>query len=399
MLHAKKLLSLSAAALLSGCTALPTSGPTSDVIVKQASIQVSTAKQQAGIDYVLIDINKSILPYFKTAAPSSLSGGFGGGRGGAPAIPLGVGDTIEVSIFESQAGGLFVPAEAGSRPGNYITLPAQQIDSGGMISVPYAGTINVAGRSKEDVEREIEDLLANRAIEPQVVITVTNSRSSQVAVLGDVNAPQKISVTAAGERVLDVISTAGGISSPSIETTVTMQRRGRTGTIAYDRLVKQPSENIYVAPGDIINVERERRTYLAFGAAGSNGRLDFEETDLTLAEALAKVGGVLDSRGDPAEVVLYRTVPRSTLEKLAIDTSKLAGDEIPVIFRANLRDPSAFFAVKQFAMQDKDLIYVSNAKSIELVKFLSIVNSVTSTASGVTSDSLTVRDGAEDLTH
>ncbi|MBP1848734.1 polysaccharide export outer membrane protein [Rhizobium halophytocola] len=378
---------------------MPTSGPSSDAIVKQASITVSNDQKKTGIDYVLIDISKSILPYFKSEISSSLSGGFGGGRGAAPAIPLGIGDTVQVSIFEAQAGGLFIPAEAGSRPGNYITLPSQQIDSSGMISVPYAGNVRAGGRSKEAVEQQIEDLLANRAIEPQVVITVTDSRSSQVAVLGDVNAPQKVSVTAAGERVLDVISTAGGISSPSIETTVTLQRRGRTATVPYDKLVKTPAENIYVAPGDIVNIDRERRTYLAFGAAGTNGRFDFEESNLTLAEALAKVGGVLDDRGDPAEVVLYRMVDRHTLDKLAIDTSGLAGDEIPVIFRANLRDPGTFFAVKQFAMQDKDLIYVSNAKSIELVKFLSIVNSVTSTASGVTSDALTVRDGAEDLTH
>lgn len=55
------------------------------------------------------------------------------------------------------------------------------------------------------MEQDVEDRLASRAIEPQV-ITTTTSRSSQVAVLGDVNNPQRVEISPAGERVLDIIS-------------------------------------------------------------------------------------------------------------------------------------------------------------------------------------------------
>ncbi len=87
-------------------------------------------------------------------------GTIGGGRGAAPALPLGVGDVVQVAIFESQAGGLFIPAEAGSRPGNFINLPQQTISRDGTISVPYAGRIKAAGRAVENVQAEIEDRLA-----------------------------------------------------------------------------------------------------------------------------------------------------------------------------------------------------------------------------------------------
>lgn len=388
---------ISASLVLTGCTALPSSGPAPRAIASEAAVTMSTESNKVGINYVLLDLSKSVLGYFKSEAATSLRDGFGGGRGGPPGIPLGVGDTVEVSVFESQSGGLFIPSDAGSRPGNYITLPPQQIDSNGWISVPYAGNVEAAGRPKEQVEREIEDRLANRAIEPQVVITVTVSKSSQVAVLGDVNTPRKVDVTAAGERVLDVISTAGGISTPGMETYITLQRRGRAGTVSYNRLTSTPAENIYVAPGDTIFANRERRTFLAFGASGTNGRYDFEESSLTLAEALAKAGGLLDSRADPAQVALYRTVDRKTLAQIGVDLTHFSEDLIPVVFRANLRDPSAFFAVRQFAMQDKDLIYISNSDSVELIKFLNIVNSVTSTGSGVSSDVANTRDAMRDL--
>jgi len=383
--------------LLSSCTSLPSSGPDSKAIDSQALIKVSSEGKRVGIDYVLVDLNKAITSFFPAPSESALSGSFGGGATTAPEIPLGVGDIVTVAIFEAQAGGLFIPADAGSRPGNYINLPSQTIDRGGTLSIPYAGRIKAAGRTKEAVEREIEEQLANRAIEPQVVITVTSAKSSQVAVLGEVQSPAKIEVGSAGERVLDVISAAGGIKSPGVETTVTLSRRGKTAKISYDKLSATPSENIFLAPGDTVFVDRTRRTYLAFGAAGANGRYDFEESGLSLAEALGKAGGLLDGRADPAQVVLYREVERTTLEKAGIKTGAFHSDKIPTIFRANLRDPGTFFAAQQFAMQNKDIIYITNSDSIELVKFLDIVNSVTSTASGVSGDVVNTRQNVRDL--
>jgi polysaccharide export outer membrane protein len=359
-------------------------------------VKVTTKERRVGIDYALIDLSKNVLPYFSAPQPTSFKG-FGGGRGGAPEIPLGYGDVVEVAIFEAQSGGLFIPSDAGSRPGNYISLPSQTIDRNGTITIPYAGRVPAAGRLKETVEQDVEDRLASRAIEPQVVITTTTSRSSQVAVLGDVNNPQRIEISPAGERVLDVISAAGGLTTNNIETNVTLQRRGKTATVAYTTLLKNPAENIYVAPDDTISIDHERRTYLMLGAAGTSGRFDFEESDLTLGEAIAKAGGLRDDRADPAQVLLYRLVPKKTVAAMHVDATRFTGETVPVIIRANLRDPATLFAVQQFKMEDKDIIYISNSDSVELVKFLDIVNSVSSTVSGVADDANDTRNAVNDL--
>ena len=68
---------------------------------------------------------------------------------------------VGVSIFEAAAGGLFIPAEASVRPGNFITLPNQPIDARGMLSVPYAGLVPAAGKTPAQVEREIVDRIKN----------------------------------------------------------------------------------------------------------------------------------------------------------------------------------------------------------------------------------------------
>ena len=97
---------LASVAMLSGCNALSASGPAHRAIDGAAAVKVESQDKRVGIDYALIDISKAILPYFKVEPVTSLKDGFGGGRGAAPNIPLGAGDTVEISIFEAQAGGV-----------------------------------------------------------------------------------------------------------------------------------------------------------------------------------------------------------------------------------------------------------------------------------------------------
>lgn len=385
-------------ALLSACSSLPTSGPADRDVQRKAAVRVGDKERAVNIDYVLLDLTKAMLPYFKETSASSLRG-FGGGRGGAPASVLGIGDIVQVTIFESSTGGLFIPSDAGSRPGNFITLPSQEVDRSGSINVPYAGRVRAAGRLAEDVQREIENALINRAIEPQVLVSVVENRSRQISVLGDVATPAKLPLNPSGERVLDVIARAGGLTTPGVETYITLQRRGREGTIRFSDLINTPAENIFVAAGDTIYINRERRTYLAFGASGLNGRLDFEESNLTVAEALGKAGGLLDARADPARLYLYRLVHRSRLRNLHIDLSRFHGDVIPVIIRANLRDPATFFALRELQMVDKDILYVGNADAVEFEKFVNIVATVTGGVAVPVGDAAGTRTAVRSLTN
>src|SRR6185312_103672 len=115
--------------------------------------------------------------------PGSLYRTFGTGRGPAPEILVGIGDTVSVTLFEAQAGGLFIPADAGSRPGNFVTLPNQTVDTKGYITVPYAGQIKALGRPTPEIQQEIVNKLKDRAIEPQAVVALTSQTSTDVTVL------------------------------------------------------------------------------------------------------------------------------------------------------------------------------------------------------------------------
>jgi polysaccharide export outer membrane protein len=72
--------------------------------------------------------------------------------------------------------------------------------------------------------------------------------------------------------------------------------------VFFETLVRNPSENIYVAPGDTIYVSREQRSFTVFGASGENGRFPFLTEKVSLAESVGQAGGLLDNRAEPSQV-------------------------------------------------------------------------------------------------
>jgi polysaccharide export outer membrane protein len=402
MKRAGSSLCLLLSAALAGCSQLPLAGPTQRTIVSEASSSILSDRRAVALDYVLLDIDQNVLEHVIPAGPGSFFSTFGSGKGPAPTIRVGVGDVIQVTVFESGAGGLFIPAEAGVRPGNFVQLPSQTVDRNGTITVPYAGEVRAAQRTLQEIQREIESKLANRAIEPQIIVSFVEQNATEVAVVGDViNNANKFKIRLGGERVLDMISRAGGIKYPGYESFVTLQRKGKQATLYFPRLISTPAENIFVAPGDAIYVYREQQKYVAVGALGTAGQafglagqFTFDQEKLSLNEGVAKAGGLLDVRADPRQVFLYRLEFRESLEKMGVDLGKFTPEQrlIPTIYRANYRDPSSFFFAQQFPMRHKDVIYVANADSIEFVKFLNYVSAITSTVAGTAVDGATTVD-------
>jgi polysaccharide export outer membrane protein len=49
---------------------------------------------------------------------------------------------------------------------------------------------------------------------------------------------------------------------------------------------------------------------------------------------------------------------------------------VPAIFRIDLSDPRSFFLIQSFPMENKDVLYVSNAPITEAQKALSVLFSV-----------------------
>jgi polysaccharide export outer membrane protein len=134
-----------------------------------------------------------------------------------------------------------------------------------------------------------------------------------------------------------------------------------------------------VHPNDTIYLYREPQTFLTFGALGTQQQLPFGAWRISLAEAVARAGGLADSVADPASVFLYRGETREVAQAMGIDCSPFQGPIIPVIYNINFRDPAAYFLATTFEMRNKDVIYVSISVSTEATKFMTYIRTINAT--------------------
>ena len=199
----RRTLLLGVAGAATGCSSLPAAGPT-----KSEIDEASKPKSGQTVLFALIDLSPGVTATMEKWGKPSLNGGFGNARR-PPAQTIGIGDSVQIVIWEAAAGGLFsspvVDRQAsGSRS---ATIPEQIVSNDGMVTVPFAGRIRVAGRSTNQVEDAIVSNLQGKAVEPQALVTVTKNVSNTVTVLGESQRSRLVALGVPERRVLIVVNT------------------------------------------------------------------------------------------------------------------------------------------------------------------------------------------------
>ncbi|HEX2552764.1 MAG TPA: polysaccharide biosynthesis/export family protein, partial [Microvirga sp.] len=315
--------------------------------------------------------------------PPTFIGRFPVGGTSAPRV-IGIGDALAISIWEAGDGGLFSPGSAGSivvGGSRQTQLPPTLVDRTGEITVPYAGRIKVAGRTPREIEQVIVERLRDRAIQPQALVNIETNSANTVNVLTDAGGG-KVSLTQRDDRILDVIALAGGAKTPAYDTLVRLTRGSVTGTVSLQRVINDPRENISVKPGDTIVLLSSPQTFTSFGASNQVAQVPFESEVLSLAEAIAKVGGPSDVRADASAVFLFRFEDPLIAQAVSPGVAPGAG-RVPLVYRIDLRSPEGYFYAQTFPVRDKDTIYVANAASYDLSKFFNFLRSGTAVANDV----------------
>jgi protein involved in polysaccharide export with SLBB domain len=122
-----------------------------------------------------------------------------------------------------------------------------QIDSGGFVSIPLAGTIQSAGLTKVELEQALVQKLKSEYLRnPKVTVEVISYRPFYV--LGEVQKPGEYQFRS-GLNVLSAIAIAGGATYRANSSTVMIQRFGSTELKEYPQ-----SPTVLVLPGDVVRV-------------------------------------------------------------------------------------------------------------------------------------------------
>lgn len=372
------------AGMLAGCAGLGSSGPSTRTIQKAAAPNAAMGER---IKIVTLDdaVARRVL---ESSSSRTLSDALGDG------IPFGAqigkGDVLDVAIWEAPPAALYGSALGDPRltsstsTARGSSLPEQMVDSRGQITVPFVGQVNAFGRTPEQIEREIVARLSGLAHQPQVIVRVVRNANANVTVVGDVATSTRVTLTPKGERLLDIIASAGGVRQPVGKTTIRVSRGGKVASLPLEQIIGDPAQNIRMQAEDVVTALYQPFSFTALGAIGNNAEVPFEGTGITLAQALGRIGGLRDERADARGVFIFRLEDPSALAPGVVQGAQLTPDgKLPVIYRVDLKNPASFFVAQGFPIRNHDVLYVSNAPAADLQKFVNIISQMAFSIVGV----------------
>ncbi|AYG94310.1 polysaccharide export protein [Brevundimonas naejangsanensis] len=358
--------SLIIVALLAGCSTLPRDGPSGLSVAQGAS-----SPEREG-DYAIVPLDFELSERLKAAPPRSFSS-LALASSEAPTDVIGVGDTLVVSIFEP-GGGLFGGASA-TAAGNQ-TLPPLVVNRNGAVPLPFAGEVQVQGLTPSQASAAVRRALVGKAVNPQVIVTISGNASNAVTVLGEVRSPGRQPLSANHDRILDVIAAAGGSSRSIHDVDVRIQRDGRTYAAPMAIVTTEFNENVRLQRGDQINLVYKPRRFSSFGAFNAVARSELPPGPLTLAEALGGVGGLDANQANARSVLVFRFERPEVAQALGIQQPATSRG-VPVVYRLNLNEGEGFFIASNFQIEPDDIIYAPRAGAAEMRKFFEVVQSIT----------------------
>lgn len=361
----RSLLALLIVAILGGCSTLPRDGPSNRAVERGAEQGVD------GADYAIVELDYAAAERIK-AVPAVSQGSLAGASSTTPVDVIGEGDRLAIAIFEP-SGSLFGrnSSEDGVRSGNQ-NLPLITVDRSGSITVPFGGSVRVAGLTNTEAAAAIRRALTGRVANPQVTVAVEENLSNTVTVLGEVKEPGRAPLSVNSDTVLDAIAATGGAARPVEDIEVQVRRGDQTFTAPLSAVTTTFGENARLQRGDQVNLVYVPRRFRTFGALGAVSEADMPAGELSLAGALSRAGGLNDGFANARSVLVFRFERPEIAEALGVtQPATLRG--VPVVYRLNLEEAAGFFTANSFSIRPDDTIYVPRATAAEVRKFFEFV--------------------------
>ncbi|PAK78893.1 sugar transporter [Acetobacter fabarum] len=366
--------------LLAGCNSLPESGPTERQIN-----QAAHDPKRSTLDYRIIQVNPDLIDILASQVPPLFSSLDAGHSLHNPPRndTIGPGDILQVSIYEVGSA-LFSPngmsMSAGANTSMASNLPPLNVDGNGNIEVPFGGQLYVSGMTTNQLAEAITLRLKWKSQSPQVLVRIVSDITNSVIVYGGVREPNRIPLTPNREHILDVIALAGGedrtVQSDE-DYIVRLTRDEKVAELPLKTIENDPAQNIVMQPGDRVQLIYQPRSFSVFGASERVTQEQFTTPDLTMAEAISRSGGPIDSRADPNAIYLFRFESADVLKRLGVPVDKGATVG-PVIYQLDMMNPSNYFLAQRFMMRDHDIIYIANASSNKFYKFFGLISTLVS---------------------
>ncbi len=210
-----------------------------------------------------------------------------------PLLQLGPGDSVGIQVY--------------GQPDMSTTA---YVADDGTLAVPLAGTVPVAGLSPDQASARIEAALKTRKIlvDPHVTVTVAQTRSQRVSVLGQVGTPGRYPIES-NTSIFDLLAQAGGVTAVGSDVVFVIRTDKDGKEVRYPVDLKGLANGAGAIPtialkgGDSVFVPKAEQ-FSIYGEVATPGRYRVEP-GMTVIEAVAKAGGIT-LRGSQRRIFIKR---------------------------------------------------------------------------------------------
>lgn len=284
------------------------------------------------------------------------------GKGGSSAEDsLGLGDLAELVVdslpdLEYRIGPLdmvqvvvWEHPELTSPMGQY--QPAgQKVTTDGKLFYPYAGELQAAGLTAQELRAEITKRLSDKILnDPQVDVRVTGYNSLKAFVSGAVNRPGYVAFDEKPMTIPTIIAAAGGFSEEADPAKMQLRRGDKVYNINYldafksnlplDRILMKPNDQIFIPA--LSETQKENRVYV-MGEVQKVGIVNVNQGKLSLVEALATAGGLQTMNASASSIYVIRNTSENQID----------------VFHLNGKNAMALAMADRFDLNAHDIVYV-----------------------------------------
>lgn len=282
---------------------------------------------------------------------------------------LAPGDTLLITVWDHPE--LTTPAGTQQQ----ALTNGRPVQSDGSLYFPYVGRIQAAGMSVPELRDHLRKKLAGYVVDPQVDVNVTGY-GSKVSLYGAFNNGAAQEIPLVGRTLTQAIGAAGINAATADLSGFVLSRDGRNYRLDLDQMLRkgQVSPDIFLKAGDVLYLPfNDRNEAYVLGEVLRPQSLTFKTTDMSLTQALGRVGGLnpLTSSGENVYVIR------------GFDSAQ----KLPAtVYHLDARSPVSFVLADRFQVRPGDVVWVGpagvtrwNRFVTQLLPFTGIINQAANT--------------------
>ncbi|CAE6711604.1 polysaccharide biosynthesis/export family protein [Paraburkholderia sp. SEWSISQ10-3 4] len=275
---------------------------------------------------------------------------------------IGPGDVLQITVWDHPE---LASAESGSGQNGSAQRPADPpagfvVNSNGDVQFPYVGQLKVAGKTADQVQKELAASLTYFK-NPQITVRLASFRSKQVYIEGEVRTPGVQPINDVPMTLYEAINRAGGLQATADQSRLVLIRGGKSYSIDMTSMLDQKisGSQIVLKDGDVLRVtSRDQNGVYVMGEVNKPiFATPLRDGSLTLSDALSQAGSLNNNSADAHQVFVIRASTPQT----------------PEIYHLDAESPIAMVLANQFQLMPKDVVYIDGNGLVRLNRVLSLL--------------------------